>query len=241
MGLALAGYRQGVPPELRRLIPPGLIAIGAPNYTQMVLSDSFAANQKGAYPAGWTRFGEVVSGVQIDEAGGQGEQYRVFSFPYVERRAGNIVSIYDRAVCSQYVASVNVTFRRRVADSAGLAVAWEDEKNYITIFPNINWKNFTITDRVDGVEQVYLRSGNSTLPIDPGVLYTLTVDVAPEGGGSRLIASISGQGLTSERFIEYHRVGNMVGKVGIATGGPNPPDVYFDNFNVNGACRSTTS
>jgi hypothetical protein len=208
---------------------------GAP-YEQMTLTDDFSQNQVGSYPANWRQQGQPLARPQVSDFKGSGAGYRVFAFPLVQGVLGDMVSIYSRARCSQYVAQTKINFQSE-SDSAGLVFAWRDSDNYMAFFVNVYWQNSTFVEHAKGVERAYLRSWNRTVPLAVQREYVLKVEASSDRTINRVSGTLTAPGEQPSILFEARNVETITGQIGVGTGGPNQPKVYFDDFSVSGTCR----
>ncbi len=217
-------------------VPPTPTPTGLP-YEPLTIADDFSQNQIGSYPTNWRQQGQPLARPEIVAPGGAAAGNRVFAFPLVRGVLGDMISMYSRAQCSQYVVHARINFQSE-SDSAGLVFAWRDSDNYMTLFANVYWRNFTFVEHAKGVERLHLRSWNGTLPITINKDYILTIEASNDRNkDNRVSGSLATPGEQPSMLFEARGFETITGQIGVGTGGPNQPKTHFDDFSISGTCR----
>jgi len=201
-------------------------------------SEDFSRYQVGTYPPDWRNYGSTVETPTIAEFGGTGISFRALSFPSALGTTNDLIAIYDKRRCSQYTVQVKLNFQSN-HDTGGLIFAWKDPENYMSLWINIYWKKFVLIQHKKGGEEFYIFGGENLLPVELQQNYILKV----ESANYRITSNQMSGYLTTDKgqtykLFEFRGLDDVTGKLGVGTGGPNLPKVYFDDFSIVGRCEA---
>ena len=220
----------------------GFAAIPSPAHPQKppeTLSeyfDDFSSYTPGSPPSGWLLRGVDLVSVTVKDVGGTGQSYRIVDFQEVPWQYWGRTLLKDGLIPhAPYTVTVKLDFQNKVADRAGLTIAWNDNSNYIEIHPNVYHNDIEFRPTYSGPIQSNVKVSNVVgyIPISPFTDYWLRVDVKDDRPGQGQLSVLwSTDGTHFTQVANATGLQNLRGLAGVSTAGPHLPHVYFDDFSV---------
>ncbi len=210
-----------------------------PSNSNVVFKDDFSSYELGKPPNGWILRGAQTIDPSIVDFGGTGPNYQAVSFPGVRGqywdkwllKAGYLVS-------KSYVVKVKLNFQEKIADRAGITIAWDDTMmgawDRISVQANAYNENIEFRLTYSGPIKSDVQVNNvGTISIVAGRNYWLKVDTEDNGpGNGKINVYWSTDDITYDLVVTVTGIANLTGLVGIGTAGPNLPNVVFDDFEI---------
>lgn len=202
--------------------------------------DDFSSDTLGHPPAGYLLRGASGAAPTVQEAGGTGPAYHLLNFPYVGGQYWDSWALKDGLTLqAPYVVKVKLKFKTS-GDRGGLTIAWNDTNwDRIDTQPNIYWQDvefrITYTGSIPSSPVVTGSALNpGGLPMQVKTDYWLQIVATSNGPGQgQVIVSWSTDGNTFTPIVTATGLADVTGLTGLGTAGPNLPNVFFDDFQVN--------
>jgi len=198
--------------------------------------DDFSSYTPGSPPTGWLLRGADQVTPTVQEVGGSGPAYRLVDFPEVPWQYWGRSLLKNGLIPhAPYTVTVKLNFRQKVADRAGLTIAWnEANSNQIEIQPNVYGNDIEFRETYNGpIQSNPVVNSIGYIPISAFINYWLRVAVKDDSPGQGQLSVLwSTDGTNFREVINATGLHDLRGLVRISTAGPHLPHMYFDDFSV---------
>lgn len=196
--------------------------------------NDFSQYEAGSSPHDWNKLGST-STIEpiIVEAQEEGRNFHVLKIPGLSEQPVDFDFILDGLTLqSAYTVTTKLQFNSEPADRAGIVIGWTPQGDIIRVQANIFWNHIDVWEIFEGA--LYKRTtSDSVLVVDVNKDYWLQVHGFKNSDDeNQITVSWSTNGNDFIPILTLADVAHLDGQVGLTTSGPNLPDVYFDDFQV---------